>query len=144
MFRERHRMKLAIAAAMTMTMTMTGALATAQAMENAGFLEAQWHSSQIQLLAELQKERRRVIRESSRSVTTARSARAPDNTPTADPAHPSLHEIEAQPRQLEPEHAPGFGYPRAANTHLNTRVSLEPVSISPTRVLIPLPAFSWY
>src|SRR5690554_4468060 len=62
MFRERHRMKLAIAAAMTVTMTMTGALATAQAMENAGFLEAQWHPSQIQLLAELQKERRRVIR----------------------------------------------------------------------------------
>ncbi len=111
-------MKLAIAAAMTMTMTMTGALATAQAMENAGFLEAQWHSSQIQLLAELQKERRRVIRESSRS------ARAPDNTPPADPAHPNLHEIEAQPRQLEPEHSPGFEYHRAPNPNLNPRVSL--------------------
>lgn len=117
-------MKLAIAAAMTVTMTMTGALATAQAMENAGFLEARWHSSQIQLLAELQKERRRVIRESSRSVTTARSARAPDNTPTADPAHPNLHEVEAQPRQLEPEHSPGFEYHRAPNPNLNPRVSL--------------------
>ena len=117
-------MKLAIAAAMTTTMTMTGALATAQAMENAGFLETQWHSSRIPLLTELQKERRRVIRESSRSVTTARSARAPDNTPTADPAHPNLHEVEAQPRQLEPEHSPGFEYHRAPNPNLNPRVSL--------------------
>lgn len=117
-------MKLAIAAAMTVTMTMTGALATVQAMENAGFLETQWHSSQIQLLAELQKERRRFTRERSQSVTTARSARAPDNTPTADPAHPNLHEVEAQPRQLEPEHSPGFEYHRAPNPNLNPRVSL--------------------
>src|SRR5690606_3052940 len=124
MFRERHRMKLAIAAAMTVTMTMTGALATAQAMENAGFLEAQWHSPQIQLLAELQKERRRVTRASSRSVTTARSARAPDNSPTAAPADPNLHEIEAQPRQLEPVHCAGHECHAAPNPILNPRVSL--------------------
>lgn len=113
-------MKLAIAAAMTMT----GALATAQAMENAGFLETQWHSSRIPLLTELQKERRRVIRESSRSVTTARSARAPDNTPTADPAHPNLHQIEAQPRQLEPEHSSGFEYHRVPKSNLKPHFSL--------------------
>lgn len=111
-------MKLAIAAAMTTTMTMTGALATAQAMENAGFLETQWHSSRIPLLTELQKERRRVIRESSRS------ARAPDNTPTADPAHPNLHQIEAQPRQLDPEHSSGFEYHRVPKSNLKPHFSL--------------------
>lgn len=117
-------MKLVVAAAMTTTMTMTGALATVQAMENAGFLEAQWHSSQIQLFAELQKERRRFIRERSHSVTSARSTRAADNTPAADPVHPNLREIEAQPRPLEQDHSPGFEYHRAPNPNLNPRVSL--------------------
>lgn len=114
-------MKLMIAA---MGMTMTAAASTLPAMEVPDDFRSQRHVSQGLLLAELQKERRRVVRRTAESVTTASSIRAEQQHIPLELPHQDIREVETAPRRLVPLQAPGFEYHRPSQPDLNPRVSL--------------------